>query len=442
MDHIFQEEKFEENWFSYPKLYSRVVQRLNSGSKIVEIGSWKGKSSAYMAVEIANSTKDIEFYCVDTWEGSIEHTEEQKGHNLYNKFLDNMRPVENYYFPIKLNSIDASKKFKDNSLDFVFIDASHQYEDVKKDIISWLPKVKDGGIIAGHDYTEFHPGVIQAADEVLGKENIISSESCFIYYKNILNNFPSIRVISVTDSEQRRENLLRQLKKYNITNIEFYIYNRYDNNKHNLSGSLLHRLSLDGRGPLTSHLKTIKSWLNDTNEQETFICEDDLSIQTVKHWNFSWEDFYKNIPKNWGIIQLTWTRERPGFFYFGNQFRNRCWCDWSAAGYLIKRSYAEKLIEQYYKDDTFHLQYSGKDAHLRNENFLVPTVETILFTDFDDPNNRVYSFPLFAEDVKNCDTTKPPEIGVSEHNIYSYEQTMNYWQSNPSIEDIFNKENK
>lgn len=438
MDHIFERDTFEENWFSYPKLYSRVVDRVNSGAKIVEIGSWKGKSSAYMAVEIANSNKDIDFYCVDTWEGSVEHTEEQKGDNLYQKFLNNMRPVEKYYFPIKLNSIDASKKFKDNSLDFVFIDASHEYEDVKQDIIAWLPKVKEGGILAGHDYTDYYPAVIQAADEILGRENLISSESCFIFHKNILNNFPSINVISITESTQRRDNLLQQLKKYKLVNkTEFIIYERYKEEKHSLSGTLLNRLSPDGRGPLTSHLKTVKYWLENTNEDETFICEDDLSLETVKYWNFSWEDFRRNIPKNWGVVQFVWVREIPDLFAFGDQFRNRCWCDWSAAGYLIKRSYAEKLVEHYHKNDSFTLEYSGKDANLRNESFLIPTVETILFTDFDDQNNRVYSFPLFVEDIKNCNTTKPQEIGVSPHNIYSHEEIIKFWQTNPELDYIF-----
>lgn len=79
MNHIYQESQFGEPWFTYPALYSEMVQKFPSGSKFVEVGCWKGKSTAYMAVEIVNSTKDIEFYCIDTWEGSIEH---QEGHNL------------------------------------------------------------------------------------------------------------------------------------------------------------------------------------------------------------------------------------------------------------------------------------------------------------------------------------------------------------------------
>lgn len=168
MKHIYQELQFGENWFTYASLYSDMVNRFPSGSKFVEVGSWKGKSSAYMAVEIANSEKEIEFYCVDHWEGSVEH---KKGGVFFNKNLDtlfevfikNMKPVEKYYKPIKMTSIEASKTFDDNSLDFVFIDASHEYEDVKNDISVWLPKVKRGGILAGHDYDY----VKKAVDELI-----------------------------------------------------------------------------------------------------------------------------------------------------------------------------------------------------------------------------------------------------------------------------------
>lgn len=56
-----------------PPVYQEMVKQAEDGSHFVEVGSWKGKSSAYMAVEIANSGKRIRFDCVDTWGGSAEH---------------------------------------------------------------------------------------------------------------------------------------------------------------------------------------------------------------------------------------------------------------------------------------------------------------------------------------------------------------------------------
>jgi predicted O-methyltransferase YrrM len=70
---------------------------------------------------------------------------------------------------IDLHSIDASKSYKDGTFDLVFIDAMHDYESVKTDILAWLPKVKPGGILAGHDYMHAgeHAGVGRAVDEVV-----------------------------------------------------------------------------------------------------------------------------------------------------------------------------------------------------------------------------------------------------------------------------------
>ena len=188
MEHIYQQPHFGEDWFTYPEFYKQMVERFSSGSKFVEVGCWKGKSSSYMAVEIVNSGKNIEFYCVDHFLG-----DDGAGWNsdLYEIFTNNMKPVERYYNVFRMPSVEAAKKFEDESLDFVFIDASHDYENVKKDIDAWKSKVKIGGIFAGHDYNNFHPETIKAVDEFLLDRNLdnfkgdpnppYSTFSCWIY---------------------------------------------------------------------------------------------------------------------------------------------------------------------------------------------------------------------------------------------------------------------
>lgn len=64
-------------------------------------------------------------------------------------------------------SLEACKKFPNEHFDFVYIDAVHSYEAVKQDIAAWLPKIKSGGVLAGHDYDVVFPGVIQAVDEFI-----------------------------------------------------------------------------------------------------------------------------------------------------------------------------------------------------------------------------------------------------------------------------------
>lgn len=181
-------------WFTFPDLYSRVVSQFPSGSHFVEIGVWKGKSASYMAVEILNSKKKIQFDCIDTWEGSEEHLdvggEAFEPNLLTNKdwlwesFLSNISAVKTVINPIRKHSLEAVDLYGDNSLDFVFIDAAHDYENVTKDIQAWFPKVKDGGIIAGHDYT-WGPEVKKAADDFFGAKGlpVMEEEGCWIVNK-------------------------------------------------------------------------------------------------------------------------------------------------------------------------------------------------------------------------------------------------------------------
>ena len=748
MEHIGEIDNFGEGWFSYPNLYSAVVKRFPSGSRFVEVGCWKGKSAVYMCVEIANSNKDIEFFCVDTWEGSVEHEGMKELPKLYDIFIDNMRPVGKYYFPLKMTSLEAAEKFKDNSLDFVFIDASHEYEDVRDDILAWYPKVKPSGIIAGHDYYheeyDWFPGVKQAVNELLtgftpdekcwiynklensklnnsylpenknkdsqtkilffgrhsmqeiaeydfilndilpektekssyflsldeirttdenfdvfvyscrdpnnypwgymptyadtlecvlktqpkiiiqlsdefyfenlqshnnlanhcnlflrqynhlnytytentlhiplgytndckvfssskkydwsfigeiksDREEMInifskipnhfistnisriemceiysqstfvicgrgnSSLNCFRQYeasmngaipvfvgskeeidhtfkyeqnppwifastwesafeicsdllknpeyleewktillswwsdrllyiqskvnliiedsKNIiqnslnnkLKNLPPVHYISVDYCTERREKLHQKFSEFGIENITGHIFQKYDDTQHEIISEYIDRLSIGSRGPVTSHLKAIKQWYDDTTEEVAFFCEDDLSMELVQYWNFTWDDFYNNLPDDWEIVQLAWLREGE-FDRFKIGFRNRCWCDWSGCAYIIKREFAKKLIDNYYYDGRFHLDVKGSDIYLREDWAKVPVIETIIFS----PLGRVYSAPLFTEDLSfmpsyldpNAEEGKNQEVNSYHHQ--SYQCNLDWWRN-------------
>lgn len=186
MEHFYQLPNFGEDWFTYPQLYKRFVNRLSNNSKIVEVGSWKGKSTAFLGVEIINSGKNIELHAVDTWEGSGEHSNDPyvRTNTLYPLFLANIGPVSSVVKIVRKKSTEAAKDYEDESLDIVFIDACHEYECVSEDIAAWLPKVKIGGILAGHDFTASFPGVIKAVQELLPIDQIETTEMCWVYTKN------------------------------------------------------------------------------------------------------------------------------------------------------------------------------------------------------------------------------------------------------------------
>lgn len=148
-----------------------MVSIAEDGFKFVEVGSWKGRSAAFMCVEIFNSGKKIQFDCVDVWTGLGEPGEYESDQSvvqntLYDEFTENMKPVHGLYNPIKDLSYKAASLYDDKSIDFVFIDAGHAYSEIRKDIVSWLPKVKPGGYIGGHDYASKH-GVRRAVNELI-----------------------------------------------------------------------------------------------------------------------------------------------------------------------------------------------------------------------------------------------------------------------------------
>lgn len=158
-----------ENWFNYQDFYRFIS---NKNFKIlVEVGSWKGHSICYLGNLLKD--KEVDVYAVDLWDETYKYEDnlnlkKQKKY-LYEIFKQNVKNnnLENKIKDIKSLSWEAASHFKDGEVDFVFIDADHEYESVVKDIDSWLPKIKKGGIISGHDY--FNPcGVKKAVDEKFG----------------------------------------------------------------------------------------------------------------------------------------------------------------------------------------------------------------------------------------------------------------------------------
>lgn len=176
-----------DNWFDYGWFYEKLVK--DGYRKFAEVGVWKGHSISFLANLLRN--EDSEIYAVDLFENTYKYSEDDSSRdpNL-RKQIEIIYDVYNYNLnrtntrhkikDVKGISWEMSSKFEDNSLDVVFIDADHQYESVKKDITNWLPKVRKGGILSGHDY---RPGntVAKAVDEVLKDKNVIKGRGSVWY---------------------------------------------------------------------------------------------------------------------------------------------------------------------------------------------------------------------------------------------------------------------
>lgn len=166
-------------WFSFGEAYDWAVKYLGASVRGVEVGCWEGRSTAHLAELIKASGGGI-LYAVDTWAGSVDQPDLQqwaRDRDIYAAFLANMirlgflgSPV----VPIRLPSVVAASLFVDESLDLVSLDASHDYESVRDDILAWRPKVRRGGVLMGDDmHFPLHPGVARAVDEFVGRCRVI-----------------------------------------------------------------------------------------------------------------------------------------------------------------------------------------------------------------------------------------------------------------------------
>ncbi|WP_173179008.1 glycosyltransferase [Desulfosarcina ovata] len=154
---------------------SKHAAEIKAAGTVVEIGSFMGLSAIVMGHALRRAGNcHAKIHCVDTWDSSylhkigintdkslIEIFKSNIKHNGLN-FLINLHPMA---------SIDASSTFKDNAIDLLFIDGDHCYESCYQDLSAWYPKVKDGGIILGHDC---RPGgeVIHALEKFVKEKQI------------------------------------------------------------------------------------------------------------------------------------------------------------------------------------------------------------------------------------------------------------------------------
>lgn len=131
------------------------------GFKIgAEIGVRKGNFS----LEILNAMKDGKLILVDPW-CAYEECSESKAEVYYRQALKRLSKYEDNIIVKRMTSLDAVKEIEDGSLDFVYIDGIHDFNNAAVDIINWAPKVRKGGIVSGHDYFNGpNFGVIEAVN--------------------------------------------------------------------------------------------------------------------------------------------------------------------------------------------------------------------------------------------------------------------------------------
>jgi hypothetical protein len=145
-----------------------LAEQAQSHFEIVEVGSYLGRSTRALADNTEGTV-----YAIDDWEGPrdfIISIPQDLKPIIHDWFLVNMRGTKGKVVDVSLDH----RKFANGYVwphtrpDMVFIDGSHEYEDVKRDIDYWWGQLKLGGLMCGHDND--WPGVVQAIKEKFGSE--------------------------------------------------------------------------------------------------------------------------------------------------------------------------------------------------------------------------------------------------------------------------------
>lgn len=139
------------------RLLYDLARRSTGRGAIVEIGSWKGKSTIWLG-RGSRRGHGVPVYAIDPHTGSPEHRQQYGAIETVAQFTRNLRraSVDTIVVPRVMTSEAAARAFTE-PVELIFIDGAHEYESIKRDFELWFPKVIEGGVMAFHD-TTLHRG--------------------------------------------------------------------------------------------------------------------------------------------------------------------------------------------------------------------------------------------------------------------------------------------
>ena len=156
-------------------LYDMIQHRFKDGVVMAEIGSFQGASTMLFSMFAEK------VYSIDCYDYPVPPTGRIPSHDQLfvdaeRIFLERTSNIPNI-IKIKKTSVEASRDFEDASLDLVYIDAEHDYNSVNTDVSLWKHKVKNGGILSGHDWTLPHIFTILSEQNLLNDLEVYSDSS-------------------------------------------------------------------------------------------------------------------------------------------------------------------------------------------------------------------------------------------------------------------------
>ncbi len=321
-------------------------------------------------------------------------------------------------------NLDQTKEFitvipedKINDLDFVeeSVIRNRNYSISHRDEIIEYSKNFSWEKVVVEKYIPAMENIIER-EKTIKVSTFISDEKNKSTYK--LKGIGPIYYLNLDGQPERREYMESQFKYWEIEN--YTRISAYDGRDDDLSDIIAGRypeMMTSGEiGCITSHLKAIKHWYETSDSPYAIIMEDDCNLDLVKHWNFTWQDFYSQIPYDWDVVQIAIICTGDLHVKLHKRFVN----DFSTACYLITRHHAEKLLK-------FHVK--GKKYRLDNGMKPRPVADDLIYN-----SGNTYSIPLLLYRIELGSSIHPEHLGI--FHKAPHDALLNYWQQQGAQIDI------
>ena len=238
-----------------------------------------------------------------------------------------------------------------------------------------------------------------------------------------LKGMPPIYYLNLDGQPERKQYMEDQFKYWEIKNYERI--SAYDGRDDDLSDIIKGRypdnMSSGEVGCTTSHLKALKHYLETSDAPCAVIMEDDVDLQIVKNWNFTWKDFYSLVPYDYDVIQLAIICTGPLHVALHKRFVN----DFSTASYMITRHHAEKIVKHHVRKDKYKLDQGVKPRAVADD---------LIYN-----SGNTFSIPLFLYRIALGSSIHPEHVDFFHKS--SHDGLLQFWTQtgcNLDINELMN----
>lgn len=226
-----------------------------------------------------------------------------------------------------------------------------------------------------------------------------------------LENFGPVYCINLDGQPERWKYMESQFKYWKIE--DYTRISAYDGREDDLSdiikGKYPEMMSSGEIGCVTSHLKAINYWYENSDSPYAIIMEDDCDLSVVNYWNFTWKDFISKAPYCWDVIQLAIICTGDIHVQIHNRFVN----DFSTACYVITRHHAKKLLDFHTRGEKYKLDNGVKPR---------PVADDLIYN-----SGITYACPLLLYKIELGSSIHPEHVDIFHKN--SYEGILNFWKN-------------